>query len=259
MRSMFHLLERLSGRLHRSLTGALHRAELAWHGRRCQAYGFQLELPRGTLSTEAAYRLLGGGIDGEDQRLLARYARPGDFVLNLGAGCGMSAMGALKHVGPTGKVVAVEADPEIHALARRNFALNDCQRIESHNAAAVADPARRSVTFYKKANYFGSNLANNFGEGRPITVPAIYPPKLIDAAFARKLLLIDVEGYETELLADRAIIDPFDLIITELHFGIYEKGGVSPLVPMLDTLAAAGFRIMDVDDEGFVFGKPPAA
>ena len=55
--------------------GLFYRAELAWNGRRCTAYGFELELPGDVLSVEAAHRLLGGGIDGEDQRLLERYAR----------------------------------------------------------------------------------------------------------------------------------------------------------------------------------------
>ena len=128
------------------------------------------------------------------------------------------------------------------------------QAVELHHGAAVADPHPGPVTFYKKRNYYGSNLLNNFGEGRPITVPGIYPLDLIDPAYSRKLLLADVEGYETALLADRALIEPFDLILVELHFGIYPKGGVSPLVGMFDALSAAGFRIIDVDDEGFVFG-----
>ena len=253
---MITLLERVAGRAHREMIGLLHRCELAWHGRRCTAYGFELELPASVLSTEAAHRLLSGGIDGEDQRLLARYARSGDFVLNIGSGCGMSAMGGCAQVGPSGKVVAIEADPEVYGLARRNFARNNMQAIEAHQGAAVADPATKTVTFYKKRNYFGSNLLNNFSEGRAIEVPAIYPPSLVpDHWNGRRILLADIEGYETSLLAVPQILSAFDLIIVELHFSIYPKNGVSPLVGMFDALSAAGFRIVDVDDEGFVFSK----
>lgn len=253
---MFTLLERVAGRAHRAVVDLLHRGELAWHRRRGVAYGFELELPANVLSTEAACRLLGGGIDGEDQRLLARYARPGDFVLNIGSGCGMSAMGAMRQVGPQGKVIAIEADPDIFGLSRRNFALNGMEAIESHHAAAVSDPATTTVTFYKKRNYYGSNLLNNFSEGRAIEVPAIYPPKLVPPRWpGQRILLADIEGYETTLLAVPAILSCFELIITELHFGIYPKNSVSPLVGMFDALSAAGYRIVDVDDEGFVFAR----
>ena len=251
---MFQRLDRVAGRVHRIVQRMLRRAELAWHGRRCNAYGFELELPAGTLSTEAAHRLLGGGIDGEDQRPPCGLRSPWRLRAQSCAGCGMSAMGALRQVGPSGKVVAVEADPDIHALARRNFARNHMEAIISHNAAAVVDRHPGPVTFYKKQNYYGSNLLNNFGEGRAITVPGIYPPDLIDHGYQRKVLLADIEGYETSLLSEPAIIEPFDLILVELHFGIYPKERVSPLVPMFDALAKAGFRIIDVDDEGFVFG-----
>ncbi len=53
----------------------------------------------------------------------------------------MSATGAMRQVRPSGKVIAIEADPDIYALARRNFARNGLETIESHHAAAVADPA----------------------------------------------------------------------------------------------------------------------
>ncbi len=68
-------------------------------------------------------------------------------------------------------------------------------------------------------------------------------------------MLADVEGYETTLLAIPAILACFDLSITELHFGIYPKTGASPLAGMFDSLTAAGLRIIDVDDEGFVFAN----
>ncbi len=130
------------------------------------------------------------------------------------------------------------------------------QSIELHHAAAVADRATKTITFYKKRNYYGSNLLNNFSEGRPIETPAVYPPSLVPESWpAQRILLADIEGYETTLLATPEILACFDLIITELHFGIYPKNVVSPLVGMFDALVVEGFRLIDVDDEGFVFRR----
>jgi FkbM family methyltransferase len=256
---MFNALLNLQSKACRACELLIYRAQLAFHARQCVVDGFKLLLPSHVLSTRMAHRLLQGGIDGEDRRLLARYAKPGDFVLNAGGGCGLSAMAAWRQVRPGGTVVVAEPDPLLHDLARRNFELNGMQEIRSHNAAVVADRQTKEVTFYRKKNYYGSNLLHTDAEGQAIRVPAVYPPDLIEPTCpGRKIFLCDVEGYETTLLAQQDVVDCFDLIITELHFGIHPQDRVSPLVGMFDLLFSRGFKIIDVDDEGFVFERKPA-
>ncbi len=257
---MLDALLKLQRKASRACERLIYRADLALHGRQGSVDGIKLLLPKRTLSTDMAYRLLHGGIDGEDRRLLPRYAVPGDFVLNIGGGCGLSAMAAWRQVQPGGAVVVVEPDPLMHDLERRNFEINGMGTIRSINAAAVADRHTKEVTFYRKKNYHGSNLLHTDGEGRAMQVAAVFPPDLIEANCpGRRILLCDVEGYETTLLAKSEIVDCFDLIITELHFCIHPKDRVSPLVGMFDHLFSRGFKIIDIDDEGFVFEKIPSA
>jgi FkbM family methyltransferase len=257
---MLQSLLKLQRKASRACELLIYRTALAVNHRQCEVDGLKLQLPKNVVSTHVAYLLLQGGIDGEDRRLLARYAKDGDFVLNLGGGCGLSAMGAWRQVRPSGAVVTVEPDPLIHDLARRNFHANGMEAIRSHNAAAVADRQTKEITFYRKKNYYGSNLLHTDGQGEAIRVPTIYPPDVVDRTCpGRKILLCDIEGYETSLLAQPEIVDCFDLIITELHFGIYPKDQVSPLVGMFEVLFSRGFKIIDIDDEGFVFEKKPAS
>lgn len=259
-KSMFKLLLRLQSKACRACQLLIYRLELACNRRRCEVDGLKLSLPSGILSAPIAHLLLNGGIDGEDRRLLRRYASPGDFVLNLGSGCGLTAMAAWRQVQPGGRVTAVEPDPLLSGLSRQNFQVNGMEQIQLYSAAAVADRQTKEITFYRKRNFYGSNLLNTRGEGRAMRVPAIYPPDLIESEYpGRKILLCDVEGYETALLANPEIVDCFDLIMTELHFGIYPNDKVSPLVPMFDLLFARGFKLVDIDDEAFVFERSPAA
>ncbi len=253
---MFNLLLNLLRKVYRACELVLRRAELAFHGQTATVDGLRLLIPVNVLSTDMRYRLVHGGIDGEDRRLLPRYARPGDFVLNLGSGCGLSAMAAFRQVRPGGIVIAIEADPLVHDLSRRNFHLNSMDDIQSQAAAAVAERGIREVVFYRKKNYYGSNLLHSGGEGQPIRVPTVFPPDLVPSHCpGRKILLCDVEGYETTLLIVKEVVECFDVIIMELHFGSTPKNVVSPYVAMFDVLSSCHFKLVDLDDEGFVFER----
>jgi FkbM family methyltransferase len=231
------------------------KAAVALGGRTATADGFTLALPPGVMSAEMAFRLMAGGIDAGDGRNLAKHARPGDFVLNLGGGCGLTAMRALRRVRPGGAVVMVEPDPRLHELARDNFRRNGMEEIRSYAAAAVASPGAGKITFYRARDFWGSSLRDT-GEGEAITVDSVYPPDLVDRnGGGRKILLCDVEGYETELLTKRELVERFEVIIVELHLRPAPVESRSPFVAIFETLESCGFKIADIDDNDFVFTR----
>jgi FkbM family methyltransferase len=253
---MIAFLLRVAGKLHRIVESLLFRLQIVLAGRKANVDGIKLVLPAGVISTQMAYLLSRGGVDGEDRRLLKRYGRPNDFLLNLGGGSGLSAIAAYQSIQPGGTVVVVEPDPSVLAMARKNFAENGIDAIVSYQAAAVADRNQKEVTFFKKANYYGSNLFNTDHRGTPLTVPTIYPPDLVPQDHpGRKVLLCDVEGIEASLLAKPEVVDCFDMIMTELHFSLFPKDQVSPYIRMFEVLAERGFRLIDIDDEVFVYER----
>lgn len=56
--------------------------------------------------------------------------RPGEVVVDLGAGGGFDCFLAARRVGPTGRVIGVDMTPEMLATARRNAATTDLESVE---------------------------------------------------------------------------------------------------------------------------------
>jgi len=72
---------------------------------------FQAEMAYGKYQPESTERIF-------------HLVRPGDVVLTAGAQLGYVSLALAKAVGPTGKVLAFEADPRMIEACRRNLALN---------------------------------------------------------------------------------------------------------------------------------------
>lgn len=68
-----------------------------------------------------------------DVILLQEYSslqpRPGEFILDAGANCGMFTVLAGRAVGPSGKIVAVESDPKNFQKLRRNVIVNGLNNV----------------------------------------------------------------------------------------------------------------------------------
>lgn len=65
-----------------------------------------------------------------DGDVLSSYLRPGDTVLDIGAGVGEMAMVAARKVGPEGSVIALEADRVRHQCLVKNARLNQLSWLE---------------------------------------------------------------------------------------------------------------------------------
>ena len=78
----------------------------------------------------AAFVSGGSSSEGDTQRQLARHCRRGSLVLDCGANWGLHTFLLSRLVGPTGRVLAVEASPEIQQLLKRNIAINKIQNVE---------------------------------------------------------------------------------------------------------------------------------
>jgi len=69
-----------------------------------------------------AYAVLTGTHEIQVQQALIRSLRPGDHVWDVGANIGYLALVAARIVGPAGRVVAIEPDPDCAAAIRANAA-----------------------------------------------------------------------------------------------------------------------------------------
>jgi FkbM family methyltransferase len=57
------------------------------------------------------------------------FIRPGMVIVEVGANIGTHSIYSARLTGESGKVIAIEADPETAAILRENVALNDCENV----------------------------------------------------------------------------------------------------------------------------------
>ena len=152
----------------------------------------------------------------ELERLRDHGLVPGARVFDLGAHQGVVALMLADAVGPTGHVLAVEAEPHNARVAERNRALNDATNLEVLHAAGAAAPG--SLLFAESLNGQVANQGRRWGT---VEVPAVTVDGLADRYGRPDVVLVDVEGFEGEVLAGaaRTIAAGTTTFLVEVHVG----------------------------------------
>ncbi|MFD0419829.1 FkbM family methyltransferase [Streptomyces sp. NPDC127108] len=145
------------------------------------------------------YLYLFGSWEPHMTRWLRGRLRPGDTFVDVGANIGYFGVLASRLVGPTGRVVTVEASPVFHERLLRQVRLNACGNVRALNAA-VSDRTQTLTFVLASSHNMGANSIVPYDgpaeskfdiEARPL-------PELLDdeeIATAR-VVKIDVEGAE---------------------------------------------------------------
>jgi FkbM family methyltransferase len=131
-------------------------------------------------------------------RYLADRLRAGDVFVDVGANIGYFTLLASLLVGPTGKVVAIEASPTIHDLLLDNLRRNRAGNVEAINVAASDREGTAKVFLFPDSNIGKTSIVET-DEGRyECEVPARPIDALIgpDLLARVRLVKIDVEGTE---------------------------------------------------------------
>jgi FkbM family methyltransferase len=152
----------------------------------------------------------------EIELLQQHQLQPGARVLELGAHQGVIAMMLAHSVGPSGSVVAVEANPRNCALARRNAERNGVTNLTMrHSAVAERDG---SVTFNVVSNAQRMKRATSLGA--TISVPAVTLDTLTAEYGRPNVVFIDIEGGEyLALTGAKAMLAGRPDLFIEMHVG----------------------------------------
>ena len=137
----------------------------------------------------------------EELDFLRTHTPAGGVFVDIGANVGTYALVMARHVGPDGKVIAVEPHPITHArLAFNNSASGNTQ---VKLVAAAAGPADGDLLIETDGDNLGaSHIVSGQNTGKAIKVPSLRLQRILDEAEVRHVdaLKIDVEGFEDRVL-----------------------------------------------------------
>lgn len=201
-----------------------------------------LEIPAWGITPYMRERLERGTYEGQERKLARAFLRPGDRVLDLGAGAGLIAILAAGIVGAQ-SVTAVEANPALHPFLRRNLRRNGAQAVRTIKGAVVGTGiSGKEVTLNLEAGFWASSILRE-GTKNPrgaVTVPAKRFDRLLRASGAGAVIM-DIEGAEGDILT-QPLPAQLRLLIVELHPGLY---GAARQTEIQASLMAQGFRRVD--------------
>ena len=180
--------------------------------RRVALHGVRIAVAS-TLDRSAKRLLYAGCYERHKIDQLRTKIEPNDVFVDAGAGLGFTALFVAMMIG-AGRVAAVEADPRAVAMARANFALNDCAIDLIEGAAVGGEEA--TVDFYPNATFGASACFPRAGGIDAIRVPRVDLAALLRERQAT-VLNVDVEGTEYSLLSSLASFSALRVILVHIH------------------------------------------
>jgi len=179
--------------------------------------------------------ILGGRFEAEEASQIPQIVRPGDRVLEIGAGIGFIST-LISRQRRVSRVIAVEANPFLIDYMTRLHALNRVRKVRRVNAVLTNEP-KPSATFYLRRDFWMGSLS---AAPNPYTGTVEVPTMNLDTLLrdeAIDLIVCDVEGAET-VLFENADLSGVDRIFLEMHDHVTGLSGVRGLFA---TLAGHGF------------------
>ena len=177
--------------------------------------------------TPAIHRaIVDGRFEAEESCQIPEIIRPGDNVLEIGAGIGFIST-LLSRERRVSSVLAVEANPQLIDYMARLHARNNVRKVRRLNAILTNEPVD-SMTFYLRQDFWmGSLMAGP----NPYTGTVSVPTRNLDGLLSEEgidLIVCDVEGAET-FLFDGANLSGVDRIFVEMHDHVTGLSGVAKL------------------------------
>jgi FkbM family methyltransferase len=167
-----------------------------------------------------------GRFETEEARQIPAIVRPGDRVLEIGAGLGFIST-LLSRQPSVGEVIAVEANPHLMEYMVELHGVNGVRKVRRLNTVLTNGPARRETFYLRQDFWMGSLMAGPNPYLDTVEVPTTNLNALLRDEGVN-LIVCDVEGAEA-FLFDDADLSGVDRIFLELHDHVTGLSGVGKL------------------------------
>ena len=140
--------------------------------------------------------LLSRPFEPSEVSLVKELLQPGQTVLDIGANIGYYTLLFSHLVGPAGRVIAFEPDPNNYALLQRNIADNNCENVTAHQLAVGARKER--LKLFQCAGNNGMHRAYQSiccGDDF-VSVDAVVLDQFLAQGPAIDFIKMDIEGFE---------------------------------------------------------------
>ncbi|MBD7992731.1 MULTISPECIES: FkbM family methyltransferase [Ochrobactrum] len=167
--------------------------------------------------------------EAKEARSVFKAVKPGDRVLELGAGIGIitAVIAGIANV----TIWAFEANPATAALAARVIAANEIHNVVLNQGILTAGQPR-SHAFYVRQDLWMSSMDETQGPYQScIELPSANIDDFI-TAHAINVLVMDIEGAERDLLCN-AELAGIERIFLELHDHLYGLAGIRDITQAL--------------------------
>jgi FkbM family methyltransferase len=194
------------------------------------------ETAEGTFALDTRDRIISWSIlvrgvwEPYESAVLSDLLRPGDVVIDAGANIGWHTVLFANRVGPSGRVIAFEPDPQNFALLKLNVALNDKANVELHNAAL--GERNEPLNLVLNAENFGDHhVAFNGAAGgeQNVSVQGVRLDDIAANVANVRLLKIDCQGAEPSILrGGLQTLRKCEYVVTEFWPSGLRRAGFSP-------------------------------
>jgi FkbM family methyltransferase len=189
---------------------------------------------------QAIVERIEGRRERETAAVIQTIVPPGANVLEIGACYGYFTNIMASCVGPTGRVVSLDGDPDVFKVLLRNMELNDLSNVDAFNVfiASTSDVEAIESTTDGSATeleYPGAEVGQ--------TETVVLSKFLEKIEFQPEFLFMDIEGFEVDVFEDISrnfLKSSKPVIVFEMHPQFYKPGKTVTYVKgLLDTF---GYR-----------------
>ena len=173
----------------------------------------------------------------------------GSIVLDVGANVGEYALLAALSTGPTGRVLAVEPNPEMVQRLLRNVEWNRISNLDVLPVALGSLEMLGTLTVPNGRPFLGTMNGDAFANDEPTTsykVPVTRLDDLLSKKDRRRLAVVkvDVEGWELEVLQGgrETLAEAKPVVLYECWADRFELDGARTLTPSMAFLEGLGYR-----------------